>query len=85
MKLHCPAAWPSGLPARCKGKAGLTGAASRRYRVAAGKARTIRFDLRDGFLRRLDRRHRIEVTVRTRDLDAADGTVAKRAFTLRRR
>ena len=85
VKLHCPAAWPSGLPARCKGKAGLTGAASRRYRVAAGKARTIRFDLRDGFLRRLDRRRRIEVTVRTRDLDAADGTVAKRAFTLRRR
>ena len=85
VKLHCPRAWPSGLRPRCAGKARLTGAAARRYRVKAGRERTVRFHLRDGFLRRLDRRRKLEVTIKTRDRDRARGTVAKRTFTLRRR
>ena len=85
VRLHCPRAWPSGLRPRCAGKARLTGASARGYRVKAGKTKRVRFHLRPGFVRRLDRHHRLDVTVKTRDRDRAAGAVAKRTFTLRRR
>ena len=85
VRLHCPRAWPSGLRPRCAGKARLTGASARRYRVKAGKANTVRFHLHRGFLRRLDRRHRLDLTVKTRDRDRGRGAVAKRTVTLHRR
>ena len=84
-RLRCPRAWPSGLRPRCAGKARLTGSGTRTYEVKAGKAKRVRFRLRPAFLDRLDRRRALEVTVKTRDRDRAGGTVAKRAFTLRRR
>ncbi len=85
VRLHCPRAWPSGLRPRCAGKARLTGASARDYRVKAGKTKRVRFHLRPGFARRLDRHRRLDVTVKTRDRDRAAGAVAKRTFTLRRR
>jgi hypothetical protein len=85
VRLHCPRAWPSGLKPRCSGRSRLTGAGARHYRVRAGKAKVVRFHLRAGFLRRLDRKHKLEVTVKTHDRDRAQGAVAKRTLTLHRR
>lgn len=54
VRLRCPPRWTPELRPRCRGTARLGKAAPRvRYRVAAGRARTIRFRLRDAALARL--------------------------------
>lgn len=86
MRLRCPRVWPSGLTPRCKGKARLSGArGSVRYRIRGGKARTVSFPLRPALLRKLERRGKAEVVIKTRNRDRAGGTVAKRSRTLKRR
>lgn len=84
-RLRCPRAWPAALKPRCRGKARLTGARPVRYSIRAGKARTAGFQLRDGFLRRLARRHKLDVLIATRNRDRAAGASAKRTFVLRSR
>lgn len=85
-RLRCPRVWAPGLRPRCIGKAKLGRAgAPLRYRIKAGKARTIRFRLRPAAIRRLERRGRLETFVRARNRDRAAGAVARRELTLRRR
>lgn len=85
VRLRCPKAWPSGLKPRCAGKARLTGASAIAYRIKAGKAQTLRFELRSGFVRKLERKHKLAVTIAARDRDHAAGAIAKRTLTLRAR
>ena len=86
VRLHCPRAWPSGLRPRCAGKARLTGASARGYRVKAGKTKRVRFHLR-ARLRCAASTAIAGSTSRSRPATATGprGTVAKRTFTLRRR
>jgi CubicO group peptidase (beta-lactamase class C family) len=83
VKLHCPPQWPSGLRRGCKGRATLTGADALAYHVRPGKATTLRFELRASTLRRLERKHKLDARVRTRDTDRAQGAVAVRTFVMR--
>jgi hypothetical protein len=85
VRLRCPRAWPTDLKPRCRGTARLSGAPPARYSIRAGKARTVSFRLNEGFLRRLERRRRLEATIGTRNRDRAAGATAKRAFVLRSR
>jgi hypothetical protein len=85
VRLVCPREWPSGLRRGCKGRARLSGAPAASYKVRPGKARTLRFELRRSYLRRLDREGQLDARVRTRNTDRAQGAVAVREFVLRRR
>jgi CubicO group peptidase (beta-lactamase class C family) len=83
VKLRCPPQWPSGLRRGCKGRATLTGAPALAYHLRPGKATTLRFELRAGYLHRLQRKHKLDAKVRTRDGDRAQGAAAVRTFVLR--
>ena len=85
VRLRCPREWPSGLRRGCKGRARLSGADATRYHVRPGKAKTLRFQLHPSYLRRLEREHRLDARVRTRNSDRAQGAVAVREFVLRAR
>lgn len=84
VKLRCPRAWPAALPPRCRGRARMTGAAPIGYRIRAGRARTIEFELREPLLDALTLRRRT-VTVATRNRDRAAGTRSALSFVLRSR
>jgi hypothetical protein len=84
VKLRCPPAWPSALPRSCRGTARITGASREPYRIRARKARTVSFQLREGFLDRLERKRRT-VTVVARNRDRAGGARAAFSFVLRPR
>jgi CubicO group peptidase (beta-lactamase class C family) len=84
VKLRCPPAWPAALPRSCRGTARITGAKRVAYRIRARKARTVSFQLREGFLHRLERKRRT-VTVVTRNRDRAQGARAALRFVLRPR
>jgi len=86
VRLRCPRAWPSGLRPRCAGKARLVNAgAPLAYRIRAGKIRTLRLPIAARAERRLERKHRLAVTIKTRNRDRHRGAVAKRRLVLRPR
>jgi CubicO group peptidase (beta-lactamase class C family) len=83
-RLTCPPAWPSGLRRGCKGRAQLNGANAVSYKVKRGETKTVRFELHPSFLRRLERKGHLNVRVRARNSDRAQGAVAVQTFVLRR-
>lgn len=86
MRLRCPREWRSALRPRCRGKARLGKAgAAKRYRIAAGRARTVRLRLPPAALKRLERKRSIELTIATRNRDRLGGTTARRRILLRAR
>jgi CubicO group peptidase (beta-lactamase class C family) len=85
IRLVCPRRWPSGLRPRCRGRATMKGARGRDYSIRAGRSRILEFELRGSMIDRLHRDGQVEVAVRARNLDRAQGAVAKRGIILHRR
>lgn len=82
----CPPRWPAALRPRCAGKARVIGAGRPlRYRIRAGKAEKLRLPLSQRTLRRLERKRKLELTIRARNRDRLRGAVAKRTLTIRSR
>ncbi len=85
VRLWCPPRWPAPVEPICRGVARVTGAGRRRrYAVAAGSARLLRFRLKQGRLRALRRKRTLPVEIAARNADAAAGTATRLASTLRR-
>ncbi len=71
------------LKKRCIGKAKLEGsAAKRRYGIKAGREKRFGFQLREGFLRKLERQGEAEVTARLKNRDAGGGAKSVLEFVL---
>jgi CubicO group peptidase (beta-lactamase class C family) len=86
VRLRCPPRWADGIDAACAGRARLKGAAEKlRYDVAAGTKRVLRFEMRDSFVAKLERKGEADVVARTRNRDRAEGTPAELAFTIEER
>jgi hypothetical protein len=86
VRLRCPPRWADGIDAACAGRARLKGAAEKlRYDVAAGTKRVLRFEMRDSFVVKLERKGEADVVARTRNRDRAEGTPAELAFTIEER
>lgn len=84
VRLRCPPRWTPELRPRCRGTARLGKVAPPvRYRVPAGRARTIRFRLRDGALARLERKRRLALTVSATNRDRLGGATARRGIVVR--
>jgi hypothetical protein len=75
--LACPPEWPSRGLSGCTGVAKLKGAKARRYRIGAGKSKTLRFRLSKKTRRKLSRKGSLLLGARARNADAAGGTVAR--------
>jgi CubicO group peptidase (beta-lactamase class C family) len=84
VRLWCPPRWPAAVEPVCRGVARVSGARSRRYAVAAGSGRLLRFRLKPGRLRALKRRRALPVEIAALNADAAAGTATRLAATLRR-
>jgi CubicO group peptidase (beta-lactamase class C family) len=86
MRLRCPPRWAPGLQPRCIGHARLGRVApAERYRIGAGRSRSLRFQLEAAALRRLERKGKLALTVSARNRDHLEGTVARRQVVLRAR
>ena len=84
-RLRCPARWPAKLKAGCRGRATLSGARrKKRYSVAPGKSRLVRFRLTSRRMRRLIRRGNMPLWLGARNADAAGGTLARVTVTVKR-
>jgi CubicO group peptidase (beta-lactamase class C family) len=84
-QLHCPPRWPSSMRPGCRGRARLQGARrARRYRMAPGTAKTLRFRLTARRLRALRRRRALDLVLAARNADAAGGALARRRVLVRR-
>jgi CubicO group peptidase (beta-lactamase class C family) len=84
-RLHCPPRWPSALRPGCRGRARLQGARrARRYRIAPGASKTVRFRLTARRLRALRRTRTQNLVLSARNADAAGGALARRRVLVRR-
>jgi CubicO group peptidase (beta-lactamase class C family) len=84
-RAFCPPRWPSGMRPGCRGRARLQGARRpRRYEIAPGGARTLRFRLGARGLRALRRRGAMDLVLSARNADAAGGALARRRVLVRR-
>jgi CubicO group peptidase (beta-lactamase class C family) len=85
-RLRCPPRWTEQLPARCRGTARVGRAAPPvRYRIRAGRARTVRFQLTDAALGRLERKGRLALRISAINADRAGGAQARRRIVARAR
>jgi hypothetical protein len=75
--LACPPQWPAPGLSGCTGRATLKGAKARRYRIAPGQAKTLRFRLSDKTKRKLRRRGSLVLSAQARNADAAGGTLSR--------
>ena len=77
-RVRCPVWWPAKLRPGCRGRATLSGARrKRRYRIAPGKSKLVRFRLTARRMRKLARRGRMPFWIAARNADAAGGTLAR--------
>jgi CubicO group peptidase (beta-lactamase class C family) len=84
-RVHCPPRWPSAMRPGCRGRARLQGARrARRYRIAPGAAKTLRFRLTARRLRALRRSRTADLVLSARNADAAGGALARRRVLVRR-
>ena len=83
VQLACPPQWPSPDLTACIGRAKLKGAKGRRYRIAPGEAETLRFRLNERTKRKLRRQGSLVLGARSRNSDAAEGTVSRALIRLR--
>jgi len=75
--LACPPQWPSPELSACVGRAKLKGATARRYEIAAGETKRLRFRLSKKARRKLRRRGSLALGASARNVDAAGGTVSR--------
>jgi CubicO group peptidase (beta-lactamase class C family) len=84
-RLFCPPRWPSGLRPGCRGRARLEGARrSRRYDIAPGGDKTLRFRLTARRLRALRRSRAMDLVLSARNADTVEGALARRRVLVRR-
>jgi CubicO group peptidase (beta-lactamase class C family) len=84
-RLRCPARWPSKMKAGCRGRATLSGARKRRrYSIAPGKSKLLRFKLTGRRMRKLRHRGEMPFWLAARNADAAGGTLARVAVNVKR-
>jgi hypothetical protein len=77
IKLACPPEWPGTDLSACTGRAKLKGAKARRYTIAAGEAKTLRFRLNRKSRRKLNRRDSLTLPAKAKNRDGAGGTVSR--------
>jgi CubicO group peptidase (beta-lactamase class C family) len=75
--LACPPQWPSPDLSACVGRAKLEGAKARRYEIAPGAAKKLRFRLSKKARRKLRRRGSLSLAASARNVDAVGGTVSR--------
>jgi CubicO group peptidase (beta-lactamase class C family) len=85
IRLACPPRWPAREISSCIGQAKLKGAKTRRYRIGAGKAKTVRFRLHGKTMRALRRKRSLALGATARNADAAGGTVTRSTIRARYR
>ena len=83
VQLACPPEWPSPDVSGCTGVAKLEGAKARRYEIAPGTARKLRFQLSRKTQRRLRRKGSLVLPARATNADAAGGTVSRVLISVR--
>jgi CubicO group peptidase (beta-lactamase class C family) len=84
-RLFCPSRWSRLTAAGCRGRAKLRGARKRRrYAVAPGRSRIVRFQLTKKRVRSLRRKRRLVLRLVARNLDATGGTVTRMDVTVLR-
>jgi CubicO group peptidase (beta-lactamase class C family) len=84
-RLRCPARWPSKMKAGCRGRATLSGARKRkRYRIAPGKSKLVRFKLTSRRMKKLRRRGEMPFWLAARNADSGGGTLARVAIHVKR-
>jgi hypothetical protein len=85
VRLACPPQWPSPDVTACIGRAKLKGTKARRYRIAAGEAKTLRFRLSSSTTRKLRRRGALLLHATATNRDAAGGTATRAPIRVRPR
>jgi CubicO group peptidase (beta-lactamase class C family) len=84
VKLACPPVWLAPGLSGCSGKAKLEGARARKYTIAPGKAKRLRFRLSEKTRGKLRRSGALVLAATARNTDAAGGTVARAPVAVRR-
>ncbi len=85
IRLACPTRWPKGIGAACVGRVRILNSPHGvRYRIGAGQEKVVGLRLRGRRARRLRKAGKIDFTVRTRNVDAAFGTVTLTPVTVKR-